>query len=493
MGRILLCADSESLIRPWMIGLEDVDLQDYPWLDAISHAEEMRYRISSGCEYDEIWVFSSDEIDAINLAAAIKKDRPDTFISVILPTTTGSVLSRAKAAEINRVLTSAEFALRFDAEVSRRNRIVEASTSESLNMGSVISGFVGNPDSASNGNLTIVPKQPEPIAEIPRSAKPSDTHRSFVLSVISGSGGSGKSIVAALISLQAAMSGRKTLLIDCDLQFGDEAYLLGERDSLNVDSAIGDLTTVERLADSHESETPYLISSPPRLESSEILNNHIGVLVEEGAKFFDVVILNTGSSWGEGHAAVLERSDCALFLIDQRASSIYSCKHALGLCNRLGFAESNFIFALNRCSKDSLFTTIDVACALQGFHIFELKEGGNEVEELAGAGCVSELFDSKNPLTVSVKNLLSEALPDLSQPAKGKRRHSKHVDDTSSIERRELQADPIKQRRFFNRKDKSSRRRSRKKMDLQQMRHVDHWGREQIYYDENDPMLVGKR
>ncbi|MFR8831758.1 MAG: chromosome partitioning protein ParA, partial [Eggerthella lenta] len=120
---------------------------------------------------------------------------------------------------------------------------------------------------------------------------------------------------------------------------------------------------------------------------------------------------NTGAAWAEQHALLLERSSKALFLIDQRPSSLRACQHALDLCARCGIATGPFLYAVNRCSKNALFTSIDVSCSLRGAHVFELKDGGGEVEELLGAGLPFDLLASRNDLCASLERVLSGVLP----------------------------------------------------------------------------------
>ena len=110
---------------------------------------------------------------------------------------------------------------------------------------------------------------------------------------------------------------------------------------------------------------------------------------------------------------LLERSSRALFLVDQRASSLRACKHAVELCARCGIAASPFLFVANRCSKRSLFSSIDVSCAMQGAHAAELKDGGVEVEQALGTGLAYDLVSSRNAFAQSVRDLMGEVVGEL--------------------------------------------------------------------------------
>ena len=88
-----------------------------------------------------------------------------------------------------------------------------------------------------------------------------------------------------------------------------------------------------------------------------------------------------------------------------------ACKHALDLCARCGVAAGPFKFALNRCTKGAPLTAMDVSCALQGAPVFELKDGGREVEEYLGGGAAADLLDSGNEFCESVVRMVEQLLP----------------------------------------------------------------------------------
>lgn len=129
------------------------------------------------------------------------------------------------------------------------------------------------------------------------------------------------------------------------------------------------------------------------------------------APAYDVIVANTGAAWAEQHAVLLERSYTALFLIDQRASSLRACKHALELCARCGIATGPFEFALNRCMKGAPLTVADASCALQGATVFELRDGGRDVEDYLASGAVDDLLQTGNEFCVSVRQVMERLLP----------------------------------------------------------------------------------
>ena len=417
MTKVMLCADSESVRNPELLGLEGENLLSQSWLETFSNAGDARKHLAGTRDVAEVWVSSSDDMEAINAAAAFKKDRGDLPVRLASVEVTGSLMSRANAAGIDAVLSRREFIRSYgeakaryagqgaSAVVSGRATREDAARADVAALAGLPAETVGT--QSSSGEVRL----PEPNGCDPHFQK--RTANTFLLPIVSGSGGVGRSAVAVLAALVAQQKGYATLLLDYDLRFGDAREMLDLPNALGVDEAI---RHPEHLANVRPSEgKPALLAAPARLETGEGLVQKTGWLLDRIEGSYDVVVVNTGTSWDESHAVLLERATKVLFLVDQRLSSIRSCKHALELCERCGIATGGFSFALNRCSKAGLFTSIDVSCALQGASVVELADGQGEVEELLAAGSPEELLKVRNPFAESLKTVVLAMLPPLAE------------------------------------------------------------------------------
>lgn len=418
---VVLCVDGMSQQHPEAIGLAGENLAAQEWLRLFSTGEEARRFLGADRTVEEVWVVSSDDIEAINLAASLKRDRADRRVCLVAFEGTGSLMSRASAAGVDASLTRQAFLDRY-AQCKR----------QSASGGTVVpmaarAGFQAMPGmqapSAVQAPPTVQPERPRfevayradprtvamPTPAPQPVVAPRREGSAFLMPVVSGSGGAGKSTVAALSALIAQGLGYETLLLDYDLQFGDMAHALGVKGALAVDELLAVPERISALRT--EGRRPALLAAPKRLEDSERVVGQMPELLDKLGARFEVIIANTGAAWAEQHAVLLERSSKALFLIDQRASSLRACRHALDLCTRCGIATGPFSYALNRCAKNAVFTSLDVSCALGGVHVFELADGGSEVEELLGTGMPFDLVDSRNVLCLSLEELLLESLP----------------------------------------------------------------------------------
>lgn len=231
-----------------------------------------------------------------------------------------------------------------------------------------------------------------------------------VVAVVSGTGGCGKSTLSAVFALLGNRAGLRTAVFDADFQFGDLDYLLGMPNPLRIEDAIDNPALLSGAASS-AGDAPFLLAAPRRVEMSELVAGATPALTAALRKSFDLVVVNTGSLWTDGHAGILEAADAVVFLMDSRPSSLRATVHAVELCTRLGVATTGFAFAVNRHDKSSLLSAVDVSCALRGARAQELADGGRDVDELLGAGYPEELVNSKNAFVADARSLLAEIMP----------------------------------------------------------------------------------
>ena len=418
-------------------------------------AEATRAEVADNEHLKAVWVRSCDLVAPINLAAALKADRESLVVYLVSADKTGSVASRAQAASIDEVVGLPDFPTHLRARV-------QAMTAESAVTNE---GAPDCPEDAMPAEFGVAPYRPSGFASDSLSDYLADTACSregesesplpmerfsgcgsgalsalppsgdtacvlavptttpipvrsragFLLTVVSGSGGTGKSTVATLAALLGAKRGLRTVLFDADLQFGDVARLVGPCAQVSIEDVAKAMALPATVAE----ESFVLVRAPHSLEQSEAVAGLVGDVADLLAGHFDLVVVNTGGSWSEQHAVLLERSAATLFLIDQRASSVRACRHALELCLRCGIATGSFLFAVNRCTRHAPFSSIDVSSALSGAHVVELADGGSEIEELLGAGLAERLIEGANPLCASIARVLDELLPRASGSAPG--------------------------------------------------------------------------
>lgn len=412
---IALCADIDTLREPNELGIFGEDILDQNWIIPFADALMARKYLREH-QVAETWVISSESIDGINLAAALKKDNASNNVKLLISSPSGSEMSRCQNAGITPICGSHEFAHMYTTR--KMNNSQKLGLVGTLNNETVQVRRINRKPEQANETIDIDEIE-EPSTKVePRSEKKritpapkqivSSSEGAHIVTVISGSGGTGKSSLTALSSLLAQRKGIRTLVLDADFQFGDLKFLLGYKDGLTVDNILEHAEQIDTLL---KADTwPVLLSAPTQLEHSEMMEERIGELLALLKPHFDLIVINTGAFWSELQLQLLEASNEVFFLIDQRPSSVRACNHALDLCARCGIATTSFSYLLNYCSKKSLLSALDVSCALKGAKVYEIRDGGGEVSELLGAGMAHKLSRLNNPFCSSVEKLLDETV-----------------------------------------------------------------------------------
>lgn len=509
-ARVLLCVDETCGARPYVIGLDGEDLDSQKWLLVETDALQARSAARAHAGLSEVWVVSADDVEPINLAAALKDDRPDLRVCLIDDENGGSLRSRAYNARIDFLMNGRQFVKRY-ADAKRALGVAGEQADAGEEPSRQADGMARGADAGGSMVSTTVPgagaggcmagttarmprafsddghagcSQPEGFeprqlasggtagvrgaADAAGSAASSRSGEApppfwaadaraagralaspgavpsgrgaYLLPVLSGSGGAGKSTIAALSAVLAQQRGMRTLLIDFDLQFGDMAFLLGVDDALGIDELLSQPGAVASLHG--DDGLPALLAAPARLESADEVAHELPRLLDLVTPCFDLVVANTGSVWADQHAGLLERCTGALFVVDQRTTSVRACQHALELCARCGIATGSFKFAVNRCSKSALFTSIDVSCALQGADAVELRDGGRELEDYLGGGQAREYLELDTPFARDLDHLLADMVPGYrerggGESERGRRRRKRGRGRHRSAERKE--------------------------------------------------------
>ncbi|MBQ1448636.1 MAG: P-loop NTPase [Coriobacteriales bacterium] len=241
-------------------------------------------------------------------------------------------------------------------------------------------------------------------------------HPGFVIVLASGSGGVGKTTLAVLTALSLADRGLHCALMDGDLQFGVISYLLGLTRFHTLDECVisvgeGQMTpsALAPFASSIQGGVDFY-ASPRKPELGDIVTPRVEHLIGALCDSHDVVVVDTGSFWGDALVSIMRMSDLCLLVCNQHIASVQSCSRVLELIGRLGVPRVRACCVLNRFDTRIPVLPNDVQPLLRGLPVHALADGGREVEELMGVGCPEELFALRNSLAVGLEEVLGQVL-----------------------------------------------------------------------------------
>jgi pilus assembly protein CpaE len=178
-----------------------------------------------------------------------------------------------------------------------------------------------------------------------------------IVTVFSPKGGTGKTVTASnLAAASAKFEGRKTLLLDLDLQFGDAAIMLGiEPDKTIYDLVVapGELDT-EKLAGYTTKHACGLeiLPAPLRPEDAELVTEaKLGRLLEVAKESFDVIVVDTSPFFHGPMLATLDRTDELMLLCSLDVPTLKNLRLALQTLDLLSFPKQRVSIVLNRSNS----------------------------------------------------------------------------------------------------------------------------------------------
>jgi pilus assembly protein CpaE len=178
-----------------------------------------------------------------------------------------------------------------------------------------------------------------------------------IVTVFSPKGGTGKTVTATNLATAAAkFEGRKALLLDLDLQFGDAAIMMGvEPDKTIYDLVVapGELDS-EKLA-GYTTKHPCgleILPAPLRPEDAELVTEaKLSRLLEVARESFDVIVVDTSPFFHGPMLATLDRTDELLLLCSLDVPTLKNLRLALQTLDLLSFPKQRVRIVLNRSNS----------------------------------------------------------------------------------------------------------------------------------------------
>jgi pilus assembly protein CpaE len=164
--------------------------------------------------------------------------------------------------------------------------------------------------------------------------------RSKVYAFFSGKGGVGKTTICSNVAVSLATRGKKTLLMDLDLQFGDADMALDlspnetivdlSRDSNGV--SIDNLTTC---CTSHASGLS-LLASPNSPELAEYVTaDAVKSIVDVARNYYEYILIDCGCALTDPVITAIESSDTVFMINDVNILSLKRAKTCLNVIQQL--------------------------------------------------------------------------------------------------------------------------------------------------------------
>ncbi len=239
-----------------------------------------------------------------------------------------------------------------------------------------------------------------------------------IVTVFSPKGGTGKTVLSTNVAAYlAAKTGKRVLLVDLDLQFGDAAIMLGldpERTLYELVLAPGELDA-EKLAGyttRHRSGLDVL-AAPMRPEEAELVTEQkVLRLLEVARDTYDVVVVDTSPFFYGPMLALLEPTDHLLLLSGLDVPTLKNVRLSLRTLEQLGFPRSRTNLVVNRVTPKVGVTTEDVEGALELPVRFEVPNDPT-VAPAVNRGVPAALENEESPFAFAIGEIARALQPEL--------------------------------------------------------------------------------
>jgi pilus assembly protein CpaE len=191
-----------------------------------------------------------------------------------------------------------------------------------------------------------------------------------VITVFSPKGGTGKSVVSSnLASALARRGGRRTLLVDFDLQFGDAAIMLGLSPKNTVRELLASPGTLDTeqfdvYTERHSSSLDVL-AAPLHPEDAELIGDDaVRSVLNAARSAYDTVVVDTSPFFHGSTLATLDLTDNLLLVCTPDIPTVKNVRLALETLELLSFPAAKTRVVLNRAGEQGGLRPDEVEQAL---------------------------------------------------------------------------------------------------------------------------------
>ncbi|HSC92615.1 MAG TPA: AAA family ATPase [Gaiellaceae bacterium] len=237
--------------------------------------------------------------------------------------------------------------------------------------------------------------------------------RGRIVTVFSPKGGTGKTVMTTNLAASLAKHhGKRALLLDLDLQFGDAAIMLG----LEPEKTIHDFVTAPGELDQDKlagyiTRHPCgldILPAPLRPEDAELVTEaKLAKLLEVAREGYDLIVVDTSPFFHGPMLATLDRTDELLLLCALDVPTLKNVRLALQTLELLSFPQERIKVVLRRTHTKVGMKPGEVEAALERRLAFEVPSDG-AVPLAVNRGNPLVLAEPRNDFSKAVREMAKQ-------------------------------------------------------------------------------------
>ena len=240
---------------------------------------------------------------------------------------------------------------------------------------------------------------------------------SRIISVFSNKGGVGKTFFAVNLAAALAVSGRRVLLLDFDIQAGDDmARMLGLSPQHSLvqlfkegqETEAPTASSIKKIVISHSSGLDFLPAILSTQEISSLVAKDIDPFLKTASNSYDYIIIDLGQSFNETMLSVLDQSSLILLLATPDILAVYQLRWCIKILGDMHFPLKMVKLVLNRSESQGGVAWQEVRDALEVDILGRIPSDGIGVGKALERGVPSVMDSPKGPVADSFRKIINE-------------------------------------------------------------------------------------
>jgi pilus assembly protein CpaE len=377
------------------------------------------------------------------LSIAAHRDFPGALLDGAMPNGDSGLLVTAGMSDFNGALMAAErdnseVLLAFTPTVPDVLDLLVQSRATRPDMGLVVAipgpanGSLGEALMAGAHEIVILPAERSVVASAVQKAVArvataaqggSEVDlRSPLIVVLGPKGGVGKTTISTNLATTLAQRGRRTLVIDLDLQFGDVGLVLG----VEPDHTIHDLMTAQGRLDGERlrgfvgrsADGVDVLLAPVRPDQSEsVTADRLAELLDVARGEYDAVVVDTPPAFTTATITAIDNAQHAVMVGTLDLPGLKNMKVGLETLHLMGFDRERIVTVLNRADSKVGLLAHDVKKVLGATPQLEVPSDRRVPRSLNAARAIV-VADPKSPPAKALRALGNRIADALATPKK---------------------------------------------------------------------------
>ncbi|GIE28404.1 hypothetical protein Ait01nite_014490 [Actinoplanes italicus] len=246
-----------------------------------------------------------------------------------------------------------------------------------------------------------------------------------VITVFAGKGGCGRSMVAANLAVALAGGGRRVLLLDLDLQFGDVAIMLGLSPQRNITGGLPmsgrlDEPGLRSIVSSHRTGLDALLAPPSPAEGERVPREFVVELLDVARPVYDFIVVDTPAVVTDQVLAALDMSDWFIPIVTPDLPALKSVRLTSEMFDLLDYPKDHRLLVFNRANTEVGLSTADVEEAV-GMPFAVQVPSSRDVPVSVNQGEPLAMTDPMHPVSRAIRQLADRCAGVETQPTRHRR------------------------------------------------------------------------